>query len=163
MILSGGKASRFYQEFVRPGRAVSVDLELGTPPWTAQDPDLLVLTAVAAPGQSLAALEADLWAALARVQQDGVQSLELARAKKIVRAQAARSLAKNFYRGLLVGLFYLKTGDAQRVNGLLRRYEEVTLEDLLRVVRHYFREDNRTVVTLKPVSPEESAALGTLE
>jgi predicted Zn-dependent peptidase len=120
----------------------------------------MVLTAIAAPGQSLPQLEEDLWAALARVQKEGVQPGELARAQKLLRAQAARGLAQNFYRGLLVGLFHLKTGDAGRVNRLLQLYEAVTLEEVQRVAQQYLREDNRTVVTLKPVSPEESQALG---
>ena len=160
LILSGGKSSRFYQEFVRPGRAVEMEAEIASPPWTSEDPDLMVLTAIAAPGQPLAKLEEDLWAALARLHQDGVKPEELARAKKLLRAQAARGLSQNFYRGLLVGLFHLKTGDAARVNDLLNLYQAVTLEDLHRVAQTYLREDNRTVVTLKPVSPEESQALG---
>jgi predicted Zn-dependent peptidase len=160
--LSGGKSSRFYQEFVRPGRAVDLEVEVAHPPWTSEDADLLVVTAIAAPGHSLPQLEEDLWAALSRVLEEGVQPGELARAKKLLRAQAARALARNFYRGLLVGLFDLKTGDAHRVNELLKLYEAVTLEDLERVAREYLREDNRTVVTLKPVSPGESEALGPL-
>ena len=39
---------------------------------------------------------------------------------------------------------------------------KVSREDLRRVAREYLREDNRTVVTLKPVSPEESQTLGVL-
>ncbi len=160
IVLSGGKASRFYQEFVRPGRAVEMEAEIAPPPWTSEDADLMVMTAIAAPGQPLPQLEEDLWAALARLQQDGVQPEELARAKKLLRAQAARGLAQNFFRALLVGLFHLKTGDAGRVNQLLKLYEAVTLEDIHRVARQYLREDNRTVVTLKPVSAQESEALG---
>ncbi len=162
VILSGGKSSRFYQEFVRPGRAVELEVELASPPWAAEDPDLLVIAGVAAPGQPLASLEADLWAYLERFKSEAAQPLELARAKKLVRAQVVQALAKNFYRGLLVGLYHLKTGDAARVNRLLALYEAVTLEDLTRVARHYLREDNRTVATLQPVSPEESQALGAL-
>ena len=158
--LSGGKSSRFYQEFVRPGRAVEMEAEIAAPPWTSEDPDIMVLTAIAAPGQSLAQLEDDLWAALARLHQDGIQPEELARAKKLLRAQAARGLSQNFYRGLMVGLFDMKTGDPDRVNQMFKLYEAVTLEDLHRVARQYLREDNRTVVVLKPVSPEESQALG---
>jgi predicted Zn-dependent peptidase len=63
---------------------------------------------------------------------------------------------------LLVSLFHLKTGDAQRVNDLLGHYEAVSPDDIIRVAREYLREDNRTVVTLKPVSPQESEALGVL-
>lgn len=162
LILSGGKSSRFYQEFVRPGKAVEMAMELAPPPFSAQAPDLLVVTAVAAPGQSLGELEEALWSTLEGFKNEGVTPAELARAKKILRAQAARSLAHNFFRGLLVGLFHLKIGDAARVNRLLQYFEEVTADDILRVAHTYLREENRTVVTLKPVSPEESQALGEL-
>ena len=105
-------------------------------------------------------LEAELWAALDRLAQEGVTPAELARAKKLLRSQAVRSLAHNFFRGLLVGLFHLKTGDAQLANRILSSLEAVTIDDILRVARTYLREDNRSVVVLKPVTPEESAALG---
>jgi zinc protease len=161
-ILSGGRSSRFYQEFVRVGKAVDLEVELAPPPFSAQDPDLLVITAVAAPGQSLGELEEALWVALQRLQDEGVTPAELARAKKLLRAQAVRNLAHNFFRGLLVGLFHLKMGDAPQVNQLLQAFEEVSQDDLLRVAKQYLREDNRTVVILKPVSPEESQTLGEL-
>lgn len=161
-VLSLGKASRLYQEFVRPGRVAELEAYLAPPPWTAQDPDLLVFRAIAAPGTDLPRLEKDLWDSLERLKTEGVSEMELARAKKILKAQTVQGLAKNFFRGLLVGLFHLKTGDAQRVNDILNCYGAVTREDLVRVAREYLREDNRTVVTLQPVSPEESQALGPL-
>ena len=162
LIMSGGKSSRFYQEFVRPGKAVEVSVEIAPPPWAAQDPDLLVIAAIAAPGQSLAQLEAGVLASVNRLLADGAAPEELARAQKLMRAQGARSLAHNFFRGLLVGLYHLKTGDATQVNRLLASYEQVTLDDIQRVARQYLQEDNRTVVVLKPVSPEESQKLGEL-
>jgi zinc protease len=162
IILSGGKASRFHQEFVRVGKAIALEVELAPLPFSAQDPDLLVIAAVAAPGQTLPELERGLWAALDRLRADGVTPAELARAKKLLRSQAVRSLAHNFFRGLLVGLFHLKTGDAQLANQILSSLEAVTAEDILRVARTYLREDNRTVVVLEPVTPEASQALGPL-
>jgi zinc protease len=162
MILSGGKASRFHQEFVRKGKAISLEVELAPLPFSAQDPDLLVIAAVAPPGQSLAELEQEVWAAVDKLHQEGVTPAELARAKKLLRSQAVRSLAHNFFRGLLVGLFHLKTGDASLANQILSSLEAVTADDILRVARTYLREDNRTVVMLKPVTPEESQALGPL-
>ncbi len=161
-ILSGGKASRFHQEFVRVGKAIALDVELAPLPFSAQDPDLLAVAAVAVPGQSLPELEQAVWTALDRLQTDGVTPAELARAKKLLRSQAVRSLAHNFFRGLLVGLFHLKTGDAGLANRILSSLEAVTLEDITRVAQTYLREDNRTVVVLKPVTPEESQALGPL-
>lgn len=161
-ILSVGKSSRFYQEFVRSGRAAEMEADLAPPPWSAQDPDLIVIRAVAAPGTSLPQLEADVWTGLEAIRRDGVKAEELARAKKLMKSQAVQALAKNFYRGLLVGLFHLKTGDAAKANLMLKNYEAVTLEDIQRVARTYLQEDNRTVVTLKPVTPAESQALGPL-
>ncbi len=161
-ILSQGRACRFYQEFVRPGRAVELEAEVYPPPWTAADPDLFIIRAVAAPGEPLPRLEADLWKALETLQQEGVTELELARAKKLLRSQTVQGLARTFYRGLMVALFHLKAGDGTLANGLLMAYDAVTAEDVLRVARRYLREDNRTVVTLKPVSPEESQVLGPL-
>jgi zinc protease len=162
VILSVGKASRLYQEFVRSGRVADLEAYLAPPPWSSQDPDLFVFRAVAAPGTDLARLEVDVWDSLERLRKDGVEKSELARAKKILKAQTIQGLAKNFFRGLLVGLFHMKTGDAQRVNHILDFYEAVTQDDLVRVARQYLREDNRTVVTLKPVSAIESEALGPL-
>lgn len=162
VVLSGGKASRLYQEFVRPGRVADLEAYLAPPPWSAQDPDLFLFRAVAAPGADLALLEADLWNSLERLKEDGVEGAEVNRAQKILKAQMVQGLAKNFFRGLLAGLFQLKTGDAQRINDILGLYDAVHPEDLTRVARQYLHEDNRTVVTLKPVSPEESQALGIL-
>ena len=162
VVLSVGKASRLYQEFVRPGRVADLEASVSPPPWSDQDPDLFLFRAVAAPGADLARLEQDLWDSLERLKKDGVDEAELGRAKKILKAQTVQGLAKNFFRGLLVGLFHLKTGDASRVNDILGYYEAVSPEDLTRVARQYLREDNRTVVTLKPISPQESEALGAL-
>jgi zinc protease len=147
---------------VRSGRVADLEAYLAPPPWSGQDTDLFLVRAVAAPGTDLARLEGDLWASLERLKEEGVEEAELARSKKILKAQTVQGLAKNFFRGLLVGLFYLKTGDAQRVNNILEFYEAVNRDDLVRVAREYLREDNRTVVTLKPISPQESQALGTL-
>ena len=162
VILSGGKASRFHQEFVRVGKAIALDVELTPLPFSAQDPDLLVIAAVAPPGQPLAELEQEIWAALDRLGAEGVTPAELGRAKKLLRSQAVRSLAHNFFRGLLVGLCHLKTGDAGRANQILSSLEAVTADDVLRVARNYLRPDNRTVVVLQPITPEASEALGPL-
>ncbi len=56
----------------------------------------------------------------------------------------------------------MKTGHADGINRLLNYYEQVTLEQIQECARKYLHEDNRTVVVVKPVSPEENAALGPL-
>ena len=160
LVLGGGKSSRFYQKFVRPGRAIELDLEMAPPPWSGQDPDLMLVTAVAAPGQPLKDLELALWEELEEVKTKGVTPEELSLAQKLLKAQIVQSLAKSFYRGLLVGLLHLKTGEAEKVNRLLELYEAVTPDDLARAARQYLSPDNRTVVIQQPVSQEESRKLG---
>ena len=59
-------------------------------------------------------------------------------------------------------LLHLKTGDATLANQILSSLDAVAEGDILRVARTYLRKDNRTVVVLKPVTAEESEALGPL-
>ncbi|MGQ9921760.1 MAG: M16 family metallopeptidase [Desulfobacca sp.] len=158
--LGMGKASRCYQKFVRPGRAIEVEVDLSPPPFTNQDPGLLVILGVASPGQPLAALETAVWEEIEMIKTKGLEEAELARVKKLLRSQTVRVLANNFYRGLLAGLLYLKTGRFDGINDLLANYERVTLDQVQAAARTYLSPDNRTVVVVQPVSPEENAALG---
>lgn len=159
-ILGLGKAARGYQRFVRPGLAIDLEVYLPPPPFAYQDPGLFVITLVATPGQSLAALEEELWQTIAELQKDGVTPEELGRAKKMMRAQYVKILANNFYRGVLAALLYLKTGEADLINRIPALYEQVSRDEVQAVACRYLTEDNRTVVILKPVSEEENAALG---
>lgn len=112
------------------------------------------------PQEPVAPLEAALWEEIEQLKTAGVTPAELARVKKLLRSQTVRLLANNFYRGLLTALLYLKTGDAAAANRLLAAYEQVTAEQVQAVARKYLTPDNRTVVVVQPVTPEEDAALG---
>ena len=114
-----GKASRYYQKLVRPGLAIQVEVDLSPPPFTSQDPGLLVITGIAAPGQSLASLEEAIWEEIDQIKAQGLAASELARVKKLMRSQTVRVLANNFYRGLLAGLLFLKTGQADGINRIV--------------------------------------------
>jgi zinc protease len=159
-ILGMGKASRYYQKLVRPGRAIEVDVDFSPPPFSTQDPGLFVITGIAPPGQPLADLEAAVYAEIDELQAQGPQEAELARVKKLLRSQTVRVMANNFYRGLLAGLLCLKTGEAQGINTLLTSFQEVSGAQVQQAAQKYLRQDNRTVVVVQPVSPEENAALG---
>jgi len=159
-VLGMGKASRFHQRFVRPGKAIEIDVESTPPPFTSQDPGLLLILGVAAPGQDLAALEQETWEEIDQIRTRGVSPEELARVKKLYKSQFVRVMANNFYRGLLAGLFRVKTGETDLVNQILENYARVTPTDLQAVARRYLSPDNRSVVIIQPVSQEENAALG---
>ncbi|OPX19577.1 MAG: hypothetical protein BZ151_08535 [Desulfobacca sp. 4484_104] len=71
-ILGEGKASRGYQRFVRPGQAIDLEVHLPPPPFAYQDPGLLIIIGLAAPGYPLSALEAEVWQEIAQIQEQGV-------------------------------------------------------------------------------------------
>jgi predicted Zn-dependent peptidase len=66
-------------------------------------------------------------------------------------------------RGRYIGLLQVRTGDWKRINGLADGWRSVTNDDVKRVASKYLSQDNRTVMTVVPVTPEESAAYGPLE
>ena len=68
-----------------------------------------------------------------------------------------------FSKGLLAGLYQVRAGDFRHIDSLLDGYESVTPDDVLRVARQYLRPENRTVVTLQPVSQKEHEQLGEVE
>lgn len=161
-ILSYGRSSRFYQRFVKPGKAVEAKVEGEAPPFWPMDPGLLQVYAIAAPGVKIGDLEEEMWEAIEEIKE-GEFNQELAKAKRGLKASFIMGLQSSFFRGLAGGLYEIKAGGWEMVNNLLRRYEGVTMQDVQRVARQYLNEDNRTVVTLKPITPEENELLGPME
>jgi predicted Zn-dependent peptidase len=63
----------------------------------------------------------------------------------------------------MAGLYQVRAGDFRPIYSVLADYDSVTSADILRVAQKYLRPENRTVVTLHPVSPKEHGDLGELE
>ncbi|MGQ9693872.1 MAG: M16 family metallopeptidase [Thermodesulfobacteriota bacterium] len=161
-VLSAGRSSRFFEKFEKPGRAVEVKAEVGSPPFFTMDPGLLQIYAIASPGTCLATLETEIWAEVENLKEHLISAEELGKAKKQLRAAFLRNMQTNFYKGLLAGLYQIKTGNFQQIYSLLSAYAEITPADIQRVVRKYLCAENRTVITLVPVSQKEHETLGEL-
>jgi zinc protease len=162
-LLSSGRSSRFYRRFVKPGRAVDAKVDLDPPPFSMRDPGLLYVYAIAAPGTDIDTLEKDLWQEVGTIQRGEIDPEELRKAKKGLEANFLMGLQSIFMKGLTLGIYEIKTGDASRVNDLLPGIRDISLEAVRRVARQYLTEDNRTVVTLRPISPEENERFDPLE
>jgi predicted Zn-dependent peptidase len=74
-----------------------------------------------------------------------------------------QSLQTHFFKGLLAGIYQVRAGDYRLLYGILSRYESVTAEEVLQAARKYLRPENRTVVSLQPVSQAEHDELGEIE
>ncbi len=131
-MLAAGRSSRFFEKFEKPGKAVEVKAEVGSPPFFSMDPGLLQIYAIASPGMSIEILEAEIWQEVERLKDELVSPKEVAKAKKQVRAAFLRNLQTIFFKGLLAGLYQIKTGNFQQIYGLLSAYEEITPPDIQR-------------------------------
>jgi predicted Zn-dependent peptidase len=63
----------------------------------------------------------------------------------------------------LAGLYQVRAGDFRLLYSIFPQYEAVHADDLLQVARKYLRPENRTVITLQPVSQSEHEELGEVE
>lgn len=161
-VLSAGRSSRFFEKFEKPGKAVEVKAEVGSPPFFPMDPGLLQIYAIASPDTSIDVLEAEIWQEVESLKKELISPEELAKAKKQVRSAFLRNLQTIFFKGLLAGLYQIKTGNFQQIYGLLSAYEEINSADIQQVACKYLNAENRTVVTLVPVSQREHETLGEL-
>ena len=162
-ILSHGKSSRFYMRFVKTGKAVDAQVEVDPPPFWSMDPGLLQVYAIAAPGVQIGELEQEIWGAIEEIKQGAFDEAELAKAKRGLTASFIMGIQSIFFQGLAGGLYEIKAGDCGMVNTVLDRCEGITAQAVQHVAQKYLREDNRTVVTLQPITPEENERLEPVE
>jgi predicted Zn-dependent peptidase len=79
-----------------------------------------------------------------------------------LRRQRAQQLYSSRSRANSLGHFAVYYDDPQLINSVWRKYELVTRADLQRVVRTYFKETNRTIVTTLPKAPAAQTGAGGL-
>jgi predicted Zn-dependent peptidase len=127
------------------------------------DPGLLQLFAVASPTFSVDSLEKEIWEEVEKLREQTLSAEEVGKAKKQARSYFLQGLQTLFSKGLLAGLYQVRAGDFRNIDSLLDRYESVTPDDVFRVARQYLCPENRTVVTLQPISQKEHEQLGEVE
>jgi zinc protease len=162
-ILSSGKSSRLYLRFVKTGKAVEAQVEIDPPPFWPMEPGLLQVYAIAAPGVPIRSLEQEIWEAIEEIKDGQFDDEEVAKARRGLTTSFIMGLQSAFFKGLAGGLYEIKAGDWMMANAVLERYEGITIEAVKRVAQCYLIEDNRTVVTLKPITPEENECLEPVE
>jgi zinc protease len=161
--LSGGKSSRFWQKFVRPGKATEVRLVADPPPFWPKDPGLLILYAIEKPGTPLPSLEGEIEEEMRLFKKEGPTKDELEKVKNRLKASFLRNLESLFFRGLVGGIYEIKLDGFEKSWEILEKYESLKAEDMIRVAEKYLHEDNRTSIWVKSISLEENARFGLIE
>ncbi|MGB3618175.1 MAG: pitrilysin family protein [Catalinimonas sp.] len=141
-VLSSGNSSRLTKGLV-------FDRPLATRVFAYQpvtfDPNLFTLYAVAGGGVTPDSLEAALLAEIERVKQDGVTARELQKVKNQKLMQFYDEIETIDGKADALGTYELFFGDYRALFNAPERFNAVTAEDIQRVARTYFTDENRTV------------------
>jgi predicted Zn-dependent peptidase len=124
-------------------------------------PDIFTIAAVPKEGHPVEEIEEAIYDEIERLQTEGPSDWELERIDNQVEAGYVRALASN--RGMAFRLADMQaiTGDWSYFLKVKEKIMAVTADDVKRVLRDYFTEDNRTVAYIVKPEPDagENAAM----
>ncbi len=151
-ILASGKSSRLYRSLVYD-RQIALYAG-GDYDNVSADPNLFSVYAGVMPGKTVDEVEKALSGEIGRFKNEPVTADELQKAKNQIEAGFIMGQDSVFYQAMLLGQF--ETVASWR---LLEHYVDniraVTKEDVMRVAKTYFSEDNETVGILIPVKDKK--------
>jgi len=145
-ILSGGQSARLYHDLVYE-KQLALQAEAGI--LQAREPMLFWAWGIPQIGHTTDELETAIYGELERLQREPVSDGELAKAKNQLQASFVFDQEKVSGLGEAVG-YYDALQSYTYLDTYLDRIQAVTKEDIVRVSRKYFGEDNRTVAILVP-------------
>lgn len=157
-ILTGGRTSRVYQALVQSGLASNAGggtANLLAGGWYQ-------LEATAAPGKDLNEIDRVLSGTIADLQNQGVTSEELHRAKTQVRATVLLQNRDISSQASQLANDQTVTGDYHYTDKYLAEISKVTVADVKRVAQFYLKEANRKVGFFEPTQVDgKTAGAGT--
>jgi len=156
-ILSNGESSRLYQSLVYNQQIAqeafaNADLR--------QDPGIFVLGAILASDKKPADVERSLLAEVKRMQDEPVTKAELDKAVNQLVANQLRERETNSGKAFAIGYAAAVVGDPARVNSDIERLQAVTAADIQRVMKKYFTDSNRVVITYQTEGQKPGATGG---
>jgi len=146
-ILSGGKSSRFYENLVRGGIAVSAEADHSL---ISFDPGLFTVSAEAAPGKNPSDVQQAIEKELEKLRGEKVSPSEIRKAVNKLEASFVFTQDSFFMQALTVAGFEI-VGTWKDVDTYIPSVRRVTAEEIQEVVRRYLVPENRTVAILEPV------------
>jgi zinc protease len=150
-ILSTGKSSRLYRRLVETDESVTV---AAASYHDHIDPSLFSIQAEIKPGFSLEKVETAIFEEIERLKQGDITAAEIDRAKRQIEADLVLSHEEPMQQAILLGQYETISFDERipesergfrYLDTMLDRMAAVTAEDITRIAKKYFKEDNRTV------------------
>jgi predicted Zn-dependent peptidase len=122
------------------------------------DPTLFVMTLQPKASVDPQAAEKAVYEELDKLKTTPVTDEELRKAKNIVLADFYRQMESINGRANTLGSYEVFLGDYHKLFTAAAEYDKVTKQDIQRVVKAYFGENNRTVATLVPEKDQPAGA-----
>jgi zinc protease len=152
-ILAEGDSSRLYNSLVYEKQiALSVEGDYSR---LSIDPNLMYFYAQVMPGKSPSDVENAIYDEIDIIKKEPISQNELEKAKNQIESSFVFGQDSLFGRGYLLGQYEI-LGQLKMVRDYIIGIRQVTAEDVMDVARKYLSEDNRTVGTLIPETPESS-------
>jgi zinc protease len=142
-ILSSGESSRLYQALVREqqiAQQAEVDLELNT------EGGRISFVGIGSEKGTSENLEKAMLAELKKIQDGGVTAREIEKAKNRLVAAAVRARETNDGKAIVIERAITYQGDPKAANQEVKQLQAVTAADVQRVMKQYFRDNNRVVI-----------------
>ena len=146
-MLTDGRTSRLYKKLVEE-KAIAENVSSANGMPGARYDNLFTIYASPRHPHSLAELEAALVKELESLKKEPVPARELDRVKNTIKADFIRSLDTNAELASMLSYFESVAGDYRYIINSIQIIDKITSDDILRVARKYFTDDNKTIAML---------------
>jgi zinc protease len=146
-ILSGGRSSRFNEAIVRQKQLSPAVFAAAA---ETRGPGLFTINGVAAPGRTLADLEAAIDAEIEKIKEAPIADWEIEKARTSARSALVGNLGSSLSRAMSLSQYALFYDKPDKINTRADDIAKVTAADVQRVARRYLVTAGRTVVLTMP-------------
>jgi zinc protease len=146
-VLSDGQTSRIYQKLVYEKQMAVAAFGNAN---LIEDPNLFYAVAIVQPGHATQDVAATLMAELDRLKTEPITDHELQRAKNQFARDYILSRESNQQKALHLAHAIVIHRDVKTADAEFDIFQHITVADVQRVARTYFRPENRLVLTVMP-------------
>ncbi len=146
-VLSDGQTSRIYKKLVYENQMAVAAFGNAN---LIEDPNLFYAVAIVAPGHTTEEVSAALIAELDRLKAEPITDRELQRTKNQFARDYIMGRESDQQKALQLAHAVVIHGDIRTADGEFDIFQNITIADVQRVARTYFRPENRLVLTLMP-------------
>ncbi len=154
-VLASGPSSRLYRRLLKEKKLFShIDCYITA----SNDPGLIIIEGKPTNGVSMEAAEAAIWEEIALITDQPIAQQELEKIVNKSESSLVFSEVSVLNKAINLAFFEL-VGDASIINREVNLYQNVTVEDMLRVAKEVFKKENCSRLIYKSTMPTGAVAI----